>query len=1166
MDSDSEDSLLSSSSSSDDEDEEFLTTSKSKSKSKKSSHHSSSEDREALIRRKLLESFYGKAPPPDGNDINESHSNSVTKNTTNSNVDINNRNANPQTSTPLHHHHRQTFTPSSPQSPSSTDIDSPTFNAQLYSTNLISSSTTHSLLSSSSNLTQSIRLLDSTMQTLVYENYSKFIDATDAIRSIGQSVSISESSLSTLSQSISSISTNIDTIENQISTQRNLVAEKIRVKKLVLRLTKLLSLPMTLKQYYKCKKYRLVMKDYNDSMGIIGQYSNGFESLKKIESDCGVIVKVMVRDIGKMVWCWCGGGEERGMRFKTATGNSVHSNNTGTASNNVGDGIMGVSDALDLFMRNGRMLFQLSSNDDDDDKYLSRNSTDKDYNHENHHLDDSIMEQEIVAISSMTDVIPPQSMSEIFECTGALLAYSSSASSANASTDKSQPSVNDDVSTILSKLSETECKVLSLQCCSKYLEGVLEDHAIDVQEERLKSIQDEALRMPISSNNDDNHDDNNTTKTEKHTLFPRRYLDSILEAATLYGVTFQSSQSNNIKGKKKIVKNEDNLLNEYVSKWFNSFLSHVKMVLIEWISDINSGKESRRSDNNTSNSLIDDQDDEDDVAFAEISRELMNLLRNVREVASGLSLPEIGLDMELASTLVEKTVGITESMVKKRVSQKFHLLRIRVLFSCLMPLVKDVLHEETNENDCDSLKTIKTIQAANVALSDGMQMVDDTIRSILSQGTGLGMSNTPLDLDMVKVAVANDARKFAFWLASALEKIAGCDPMDDNLTLSVKHSNMVDDGDSKDEHLMNATLLEAKSIENDEDEVESTDRRKENSILEDIYASIEENNQCCNGLLSLSLVEMCRLAARNVVNNMNQSISSSMEDDLRLSTKKDVFQLPTSLNSSILESDEIISIRFRLAAARALTLYAVTKGYEASSGVCRDVWESCSIQSEFFPHGPTEVTWKILETAKSTSIECAAAFGGKVFAGPIPNFSDDNNEYMRNGAIGAARGAMKGLSLDVARMFTQKVQVYPHHFEMIDFSRNAVVSLMLKVAFKAWIEQIRSCTLSAFAYRQLQVDTEFLKILLSHYVEEESASKEELQNILSDVVLNAGGRCDDIECVGATEYYDEARGKVLSPTSIAMAFLSEEDAAGKRGILGKFLIEEDNESGSKKTS
>ncbi len=1163
MDSDSEDSLISSSSSSDDEDEEFLTTSKSKSKSKKSSH-SSSEDREALIRRKLLESFYGKAPPPDGNDTNESHVNSVTNiNNTNSKVDNNNRNTNPQTSTPLHHHHRQTFTPSSPQSPSSTDIDSPTFNAQLYSTNLISSSTTHSLLSSSSNLTQSIRLLDSTMQTLVYENYSKFIDATDAIRSIGQSVSISESSLFTLSQSISSISTNMDTIENQISTQRNLVAEKIRVKKLVLRLTKLLSLPMTLKQYYKCKKYRLVMKDYNDSMGIIGQYSNGFESLKKIESDCGVIVKVMVRDIGKMVWCWCGGGEERGMRFKTATGNSLHSNHNNTGSNNVGDGIMGVSDALDLFMRNGRILFQLSSNDDDNN-YLSRSSTGKDYNNENHHhIDDSIMEQEIVAISSMTDVVPPQSMSEIFECTAALLAYSSNAS--YASTDQSQSTNNDDVPKILSKLSETECKILSLQCCSKYLEGVLEDHAIDVQEERLKSVKDETLRMPINNNNDDNLNDNIITKTEKHTLFPRRYLDSILEAATIYGVTFQSSQSNNIKGKKKVVNNEDNLLNEYVSKWFNSFLSHVKIVLIEWISDINSGKESRRSRNKTSNCLIDDQDDEDDVAFAEISRELMNLLRNVREVASGLSLPEIGLDMELASTLVEKTVGITESMVKKRVSQKFHLLRIRVLKECLMPLVKDVFHEETNENDGDSLKTIKTIQAANVALSDGMQMVDDTIRSILSQGTGLGMSNTPLDLDMVKVAVANDARKFAFWLASALEKIAGCDPMDDNLTLSVKNY-MVDYGDSKNEHLMNATLLEAKSIENDEDEVESADRRKENSILEDIYSSIEENNQYCHGLLSLSLVEMCRLAARNVVNNMNQSISSSMEVDLRLSTKKDVFQIPTSLNSSSLESDEIVSIRFQLAAARALTLYAVTKGYEASSGVCRDVWESCNIQSEFFPHGPTEVIWKILETAKTTSIECAAAFGGKVFAGPIPNFSDDNNEYMRNGAIGAARGAMKGLSLDVARMFTQRVQVYPQHFEMIDFSRNAVVSLMLKVAFKAWIEQIRSCTLSAFAYRQLQVDIEFLKILLPHYIEEESASMEELQNILSDVVLNAGGRCDDIECVGAAEYYDEARGKVLSPTGIAMAFLAEEDAAGKRGILGKFLIEEDNQLGSKKTS
>jgi hypothetical protein len=50
-------------------------------------------------------------------------------------------------------------------------------------------------------LATDIRGLDSTMQTLLYEKYSNFIDATDAIRSIGRSVGASEAGLRLLAES-----------------------------------------------------------------------------------------------------------------------------------------------------------------------------------------------------------------------------------------------------------------------------------------------------------------------------------------------------------------------------------------------------------------------------------------------------------------------------------------------------------------------------------------------------------------------------------------------------------------------------------------------------------------------------------------------------------------------------------------------------------------------------------------------------------------------------------------------------------------------------------------------------------------------------------------------------------------------------------------------------
>ena len=195
------------------------------------------------------------------------------------------------------------------------------------------------------------------------------------------------------------------------------------------------------------------------------------------------------------------------------------------------------------------------------------------------------------------------------------------------------------------------------------------------------------------------------------------------------------------------------------------------------------------------------------------------------------------------------------------------MLRIRVLKECLRPLVNDVLNEEGSSDGGHSLTTIKTVQAANVALSDGMQIVDNTIRSILSRGTALGISDTPLDSDMVKVAVSSHARKFAFWLATALENIAECDPVDGEITLSMRRVDKgSDDGEYQDEKLIVTTLSDSKS--RDEDEVDSQDRRKEQTILENRCDLVQENvDHCSNGLLGLSLVEMCRLAVRNVVNN-----------------------------------------------------------------------------------------------------------------------------------------------------------------------------------------------------------------------------------------------------------------------------------------------------------
>lgn len=59
------------------------------------------------------------------------------------------------------------------------------FQPQMYLDRILLDKSLTQLMDKESEMTSSIRSLDSSMQTLVYENYNKFIGATDTIRKVG---------------------------------------------------------------------------------------------------------------------------------------------------------------------------------------------------------------------------------------------------------------------------------------------------------------------------------------------------------------------------------------------------------------------------------------------------------------------------------------------------------------------------------------------------------------------------------------------------------------------------------------------------------------------------------------------------------------------------------------------------------------------------------------------------------------------------------------------------------------------------------------------------------------------------------------------------------------------------------------------------------------------
>jgi len=82
-------------------------------------------------------------------------------------------------------------------------------------------------------------------------------------------------------------------------------------------------------------------------------------------------------------------------------------------------------------------------------------------------------------------------------------------------------------------------------------------------------------------------------------------------------------------------------------------------------------------------------------------------------MASGLALPNIGLGMELASGLVNSTVRITEETVRRRVTQNFGVLRVRMLRNYVGPFARGVIEKESLGGGGGRVE--RTVQAGNVA-------------------------------------------------------------------------------------------------------------------------------------------------------------------------------------------------------------------------------------------------------------------------------------------------------------------------------------------------------------------------------------------------------------------------------------------------------------------
>lgn len=911
------------------------------------------------------------------------------------------------------------------------------------------------------------------MQTLVYENYSKFIDATDAIKSIGVNVSSisgdqlqqhdnnegdedntdkEKHGLQRLTLGMERIQAASIRSEQLLHASREAVAEKLRIQRLLTRLDALLSLPQTLRDYIKNGKYRMAVSSHTSATEILGRHSSGFESLRSIELECGVILTELVENLKDKLLGWSGSRGGDGANWKTSS-------------------------------------------------------------------------------------LPPKSIAEIFECAGTLLMlYPTSFSSG---------------------LNKSQCQSLALAACGQFLRERLVEHT-------STTIGGEGEQNKKKEKGAPAEDDMQSNVVSG---LPLSFLDGMLESTTLYGVSFPTPEHDNNDA-------PTTCLGNFVTSNFDKFINHVYNHLIQSEDDavVGSNKEEEKED----------EEAKDDANFLQVSIALSHLLRSVRELASGLALPEVGLDVSIASTLVDQTVELAEMLVRRHVAMKFHRLRGVVVTDCLAPLVSAVVEggdvtgngNSEGKDDTKASTLGETIQLANVALSDGLQMADDLIRATLQRShlesdasaSPAGVVLAPVDSAVVKLAVQREAKLFGVWLASSLEQLVGSEPstQDDNhQPLLEVWDEDTEDGEKDGHHQTKKIIIPKLEQEDsssfsrvDSSTAESSKYETSNLVMNLIVQLDEGASERAYTNFLLAVCEMCRLAERSMANTLNQSIKSAMEEDARVTDSAANTLFGDSINphrkgKDVLDSEQILSRRFQLAASRALAMYVMNRGAYAAAELCTDMYCLSDARDPYaIPSRPREACLKVFEIVKASCEDCISIVGGDLFVAPVPSFPDEVDYVDAFGdrltGGGGTGGASSGLQLDVERMFIEKIQAYSHSLDKLEFTRNGVVSGILRVALSAFLECVRSSVVSSLGYRQLKVDAVFLRYIIPHFVKDEFGTPEQnacscLFNTIDDIMVKAGQRCFDHEVTTDDDYYDAEKDEIFTPYQLIQLFCEADD-------------------------
>lgn len=181
------------------------------------------------------------------------------------------------------------------------DIDSPHFQARAFFEESVKSDSLPQLLARENSLVSDIRSYDNDLQSLVYDNYSKFLGASDTVRGLAQNISTLHDEMSHLKANLATVARRSDSISDDLETNRQKIQRLVGISRLLGRVEFISKLPAQLRACLKAEKYSAAVNVWTKVEQILSTQQH-FPSFRRIHEECSSIMEdIWARIRGQML-------------------------------------------------------------------------------------------------------------------------------------------------------------------------------------------------------------------------------------------------------------------------------------------------------------------------------------------------------------------------------------------------------------------------------------------------------------------------------------------------------------------------------------------------------------------------------------------------------------------------------------------------------------------------------------------------------------------------------------------------------------------------------------------------------------------------------------------------------------------------------------------------